>query len=504
MVSDNRSRRRVLRAVGTIGGVGVLGTQSVGAQQPEPLDRHIVGLEPGQAAVARDAAAEVYRTLDFGAIGQAVSGWFTEAAIAGLSRNPNVRYVEPEGVMEAIDHATDENDGDPSAEQVLPWGIDRVDADVAHHEGETGGGSSVSIIDTGIDPEHETLEVTDGRAFVNCRGSCAEDWDDDHGHGTHCAGIADALDNDVGVVGASTAADLYAVKVLDGNGSGTWSDVAAGIEWTADRGIDVASLSLGGDTASETVRDACEYAYGEGTLLVAAAGNDGPDADSVGYPAAYEECIAVSATDENDEIADFSSRGDEVELAAPGVDVLSSLPDDEYDRWNGTSMACPHVSGAGAQLMEHQYTNVEARQRLNETAEDVGLARTEQGNGLVDVAAALGIDDGGDDGDSDGELSIDTFAVENKSNPRWTRADVEWAVSSSTNDGELEMVTSVLHHENDDESAPYAEEASAVDGFEADGEHDLRTDADGLADDDAEVTLLVETSETKISETKPL
>ena len=391
MRSANISRRRILRGVGAVGVAGVVGTQATAAQQREPVDRHIVGVLPQHADVARDAAEEVYRVLDFGPIGQAVSGWYTEEALNGLQNNPNVRYIEAEGVMEAIDHTTDEDGGDPTEEQVLPWGIDRIDADLAHHDDETGGGSSVSIIDTGIDPNHETLDVAAGEAFVDCDGDCAEDWDDDHGHGTHCAGTANALDNDIGVVGTSTEAALFAVKVLDDGGGGTFSDVAAGIEWTADQGIDVGSLSLGGGD-SETVQDACQYAYGKGTLLVAAAGNDGPRPNSVSYPAAYEECIAVSATDDSDDIARFSSRGDEVELAAPGVDVLSSLPDDEYDHWDGTSMACPHVSGAGAQLMEHGYTNEEARDRLNETAEDIGLDDNEQGNGLVDVAAALDSD----------------------------------------------------------------------------------------------------------------
>ncbi|WP_306057986.1 S8 family peptidase [Natronococcus wangiae] len=384
-------RRRVLQVVGAAGTIGAVGTAA--GDEGSDSEPYIVGTANREGRdEARRRADSVRHVLHFGDIGWAVAGKFSERARENLRRRNDVRYVEEDGEVRAIDHSTDEDGGDPTEEQVLPWGIDRVDADIAHHDGETGGGSSVSIIDTGIDPEHETLEVTGGKAFVSCRGGrCAADWDDDHGHGTHCAGTANGLDNDIGVVGVSTEADLYAVKVLDSRGSGSMSDVAAGIEWTADQGIDVGSLSLGGGS-SETLKDACEYAQSEGTLLVAAAGNDGPDEDTVSYPAAYGECIAVSATTENDDIADFSSRGEEVELAAPGADVLSSVPGDDYDRWNGTSMACPHVSGAAAQLMEDGYTNEEARQRLNETAEDIGLAATEQGNGLLDVAAALGLD----------------------------------------------------------------------------------------------------------------
>ncbi len=454
-----------------------------------PLDRYIVGTVPGAGQVARNAATEVYQDYDFGTIGQAVSGWFPEAALEGLRRNPNVRYVEAEGVMTVIDHAEDE--GDPTEEQVLPWGIGRVGADLVHHQGNTGGGASIAIIDTGIDPNHETLlaVVAGGKAFVDCAGDCHEEWDDDHGHGTHVAGTAGAADNEIGVVGVSTDADLYAVKVLDGGGGGSFSDVAAGIKWTADEGIHVANLSLGG-SHSEVVRDAVEYAYGKGVLLVAAAGNSGPRPRSVAYPAAYPEVIAVSAIDRSDGIARFSSRGEEVELAAPGVSVLSSVPGDEYESWNGTSMAAPHVAGAGAQLMAAGYDHTDARSRLNETAEDLGLDGTRQGSGLVDLAAALGIEDepkedddeeNGENGNGDeengeedqeitAEPEIDTFQVSTRTTGPWYRVDVGWVVSHD--DGALERVTSELL---DDDGKVLAERSSSVSGSEASGEHELRT-----------------------------
>ncbi|TYL39993.1 serine protease [Natronococcus pandeyae] len=472
----------MLRATGAVGLVGTAGVASGNEGSGSDSEPYIVGtVDRGGRDEARRRADEVRHVLNFGGIGWAVAGEFSEEARENLQRRNDVRYVEEDGEMEAIGHSTDEDGGDPSEEQVLPWGIDRVDAEVAHHEGETGGGSSVAIIDTGIDPEHETLDVVDGKAFVSCIGlGCEEDWDDDQGHGTHCAGTANALDNDVGVVGVSTEADLYAVKVLDTLGSGSMSDVAAGIEWTADQGIDVGSLSLGGGD-SETLEDACEYAQQEGTLLVAAAGNDGPDEDSVSYPAAYDECLAVSATTEDDDIASFSSRGEEVELAAPGADVLSSLPGDDYERWDGTSMACPHVSGAAAQLMEDGYTNEEAREQLNETAEDIGLAETEQGNGLLDVAAALGLesDDDNDDGDDDddddsdpvSDPDIDEFSVSTRTSGRWNRADVDWTVSDD--DGALESVTSELLAAD---GTVLDEDSSSVDGSSASGEHELRSE----------------------------
>jgi subtilisin len=330
--------------------------------------------ESGRRA-AVEAASEVVREFSFDALTVVVA----EEAVDQLRNREDVRYVELNGEMHAL-------------AQTLPWGIDRVDADVVHGDGETGSGADVAIIDTGIDDDHPDLQanVGKGKAYVSCRGSnCNYAWSDDNDHGTHCAGISDAVDDSEGVVGVSTEATLHAVKVLDCQGSGSFSDVAAGIEWTADQGYDVGSLSLGASSGSQAVKDACQYAYGKGVLLVAAAGNDGPCSDCVGYPAAYSECIAVSSTDSDDSLSNFSSTGPEVELAAPGGDVYSSVIGG-YDTFSGTSMACPHVSGAGGQLMSNGYTNTEARDQLKSTAEDLGLASNEQGSGLLDVEAALG------------------------------------------------------------------------------------------------------------------
>lgn len=185
------------------------------------------------------------------------------------------------------------------------------------------------------------------------------------------------------------------MKVLTATGSGTTSDVAKGIEYTADQGWDVGSLSLGGGD-SDTLREAVEYAASKGVLLVAAAGNDGPCTDCVGYPAAYDECIAVSSTNRSDELSEFSSTGPEVELAAPGSDVSSTYLGGTYSTLSGTSMTCPHVSGAGAQLVANGHTADEARRQLKRSAEDVGLSSNESGAGLLDVAAALGLDSSDD------------------------------------------------------------------------------------------------------------
>ncbi|MEF8812903.1 MAG: S8 family serine peptidase, partial [Halovenus sp.] len=215
------SRRDVLRSAGAVGALGVAGAGTTGTGAADGPEGHIVGVAPGRADIAQREADSVRRTHDFGDIGMAVAGQFSDQALAALQNNPNIRYVEENGEMRAL-------------AQTLPWGIDRVDADVLHGNGETGNGADLAILDTGIDDDHPDLQanVGAGKAFVDCKGrNCNEAWSDDDNHGTHCAGIADAVDNSEGVVGVSTEATLHAVKVLDKNGSGSFSDVAAGIEY---------------------------------------------------------------------------------------------------------------------------------------------------------------------------------------------------------------------------------------------------------------------------------
>lgn len=375
------SRRQLIRGVG----VGVLTTTFSGEAVADRSRRYIVGTSSNRdRRAARSRADQVHRELDFGAIGQAVVGRFSRRARTELQRRDGVRYVEPDGTVEAIG-------------ETLPWGIDRVDADVVQVNGTTGQGADIAIIDSGIDSDHPDLSANlgTGYAAVSCNPDyvdCNQSWDDDNDHGTHCAGIADAVDNSEGVRGISTEATLHAVKVLDGWGSGSWSDVAEGIRWVADQGYDVGSLSLGASSSSQTLKDACQYAYDKGVLLVAAAGNDGDCTDCVLYPAKYSTVMAISATNQDDGLASFSSTGPEIELAAPGKGIYSTEIGG-YTTMSGTSMACPHVSGAGGMLMANGYTNTEARNRLTQTAEDIGLASNEQGSGLLDVEAAIGSSD---------------------------------------------------------------------------------------------------------------
>src|SRR3989338_2264071 len=212
----------------------------------------------------------------------------------------------------------------PQPSESLPWGIDQIDAELAWST-TTGSGIKVGIIDTGIDKFHPDLidNIKGGINFVIQKGIVSPtQWNDDNGHGTHVAGTVAAVDNTIGVIGVAPQASLLAAKVLDRTGSGYLSGVIAGIDYCVSSGADVISMSLGTSSDVQAMHDAVDAAYAQGVLLVAAAGNDYGGA--VSYPAAYSSVIAVSATDSTDALASFSSVGPEVELAAPGVSVLST------------------------------------------------------------------------------------------------------------------------------------------------------------------------------------
>jgi len=263
-------------------------------------------------------------------------------------------------------------------QQTIPWGIERVHAPDAwaYTTGSSGGVIEVAVLDTGIDYDHPDLKdnIAWGVSTLNGRVSTKPNsYMDVNGHGTHVAGIIAALNNDIGVVGVAPGVEIYAIKVLGNGGIGRVSDIILGIDQALlgpdgvldsdgdniivgdpdDDAAEVISMSFGGSSDVNSLHDALIDAYNYGVVLVAAAGNEG--ASSPLYPAAYPEVIAVGAIDSNDTVPDWSNRG--VEVSAPGVDILSTYPDDTYETLSGTSMACPHVSGVVALIQAIHYTN---------------------------------------------------------------------------------------------------------------------------------------------------
>ena len=223
--------------------------------------------------------------------------------------------------------------------QAVQWGVERVKAPAAWAK-TRGAGVKVVVIDTGLDKTHPDLagNIKGGWNAI----TKTDDFNDDHGHGTHCGGNIAALDNEVGIVGVAPKAELYGVKVLDANGSGTFDDVIAGMQWAVDNHMAVASMSLGADQGNQALADMTAAMKKAGVTLIAAAGNSG---GAVGFPGGYPEAIAVAAGDNNDQLADFSSRGPEVAVIAPGVDIYSLSKNGGYETMSGTSMATPHVAG---------------------------------------------------------------------------------------------------------------------------------------------------------------
>jgi len=250
---------------------------------------------------------------------------------------------------------------------------------------------TLAILDTGIDYEHEDQgNFIDGFDFVN------NDADpmDDHGHGAEVSGIAAAtINNGKGIAGIAQV-NILALKVLDERGIGRTRDVARAIIHAVNSDADVISMSFGGEYA-RIMREACDYAWDNGLILVAAAGNDN---SSVVYPANYTSVIAVGATNIEDERAEFSNFGPGLELVAPGDLILTTVsrpdfPEIKYDYDSGTSFSAPHVSAIAALLRskDENLSNEEIRNRLRKTAQDLGRKGRDRhyGYGMVDAYAAL-------------------------------------------------------------------------------------------------------------------
>ncbi|MDP9454906.1 MAG: S8 family peptidase [Actinomycetota bacterium] len=259
--------------------------------------------------------------------------------------------------------------------------------DVPRARGNTG--VRIAVVDTGISAVHPDLDgkILAQRDFV---GNDRVAQEEPSGHGTHVAGVAVAeTGNGRGIAGGCPNCKLLAAKVLT-DGGGYDSDIAEGIVWSADTGADVINLSLGGPGSSSVLKRAVDYAYNKGAVLVASAGNNGNNVPD--YPAAYANVIAVAATDNKDRRAYFSNYGAYVDVAAPGVGILSTVPGG-YRSYDGTSFSSPHVA-ALAGLLEGQgkYTSNSAiRTRILSTAKDLGAAGRDPyyGTGRIDAAKAV-------------------------------------------------------------------------------------------------------------------
>lgn len=313
-------------------------------------------------------------------------------AEAALKEEAGVLRVEDDAEV----WATGRTPSLPPAE-IMPWGISKIQANTVWAT-TTGQGVKVAILDTGINLSHPDLaaNIIGGYNAISVLKSA----NDDNGHGSHVAGIIAAVDNNIGVIGASHGVSLLAVKVLDRRGSGYISDIIEGLDWAAAQGAQMVNMSLGTSADILSLHEAIIRATRAGVTVVAAAGNNYGGA--VDYPGAYPEVIAVSATDSSDRFASFSSAGPAVDLAAPGASIYSTYKDGKYQTLSGTSMATPHVVGVAALLLgrpvglndldgDGVWDPTEIQNRLEATADDLGDAGKDNlfGAGLVNAARAV-------------------------------------------------------------------------------------------------------------------
>ena len=331
------------------------------APSPGVVDgSYIVTLEPGNdpPRVASTIAAE-YGGRAPHVYSRALPGFSFEGSTDGaarLARDPKVRSVVPDRRVR-------------TTAQSVPTGVRRIDGPLSGTVTGNGFGAvdaDIAIIDTGIDLDHPDLNVAGG---VNC--STGSSYDDESGHGTHVAGTAAAEDDGAGVVGVAPGARLWAVRVLDDSGSGSWSSVICGVDWVTAHAseIEVANMSLAGPGAEGScndgaLREAICRSVESGVTYIVAAGNSTVDVSSQ-VPSSFPEVVTVSALSDydglpgglakatcragtDDTLADFSNFGAGVDLIAPGVCITSTWKGGGYQTTSGTSMASPHVSGAAA------------------------------------------------------------------------------------------------------------------------------------------------------------
>ncbi|GAW92426.1 S8 family serine peptidase, partial [Calderihabitans maritimus] len=320
-------------------------------------------------------------------------------------RNSNVEFAEPNYIFHA--DWTPDDPGYPDQ-----WGLPKINTPQAWDITRGSTTVKVAVVDTGVDLNHPDLQANLVGGYNAINGGSAQD---DNGHGTHVAGIIAAVTNNgIGVAGVAPQVKIIPVKVLDANGSGYLSDVAEGIRWAADNGADVINLSLGASVDTYTMREAINYAYNKGVVIVAAAGND--YRGTVNYPAANDHVIGVSATDSEDFLAYFSNIGPQVDVAAPGLNILSTYwyqSSSTYAFLDGTSMATPFVAGLAALIRSQNdsLTPDQVEGKIKAAAVDLGAPGKDDvyGYGRIDAYRALGNPPPGDvweDNDTAGQAPL--------------------------------------------------------------------------------------------------
>lgn len=319
-------------------------------------------------------------------------------AIIEAYKDSDVLYAEPNYIIQV-----NQIPNDPVFSQL--WGMEKIQAPQAWDITTGSSGIIIAVIDTGVDYNHEDISANmwTGPAGEHGYDFCNNDADpmDDNGHGTHVAGTIGAVaGNNKGVAGVCWNVKIMALKFLNSSGSGYLSDAISAIQYAIDNGAHILSNSWGGGGYSQAIVDAIMAANDAGSLFVVSAGNDGVNNDNYPhYPSNYEvqNIISVAASDQNDNLAPFSCYGQKsVDLAAPGVSILSTIPGNRYNSYSGTSMACPHVSGACGLIWAKNpgWTNLQVKEKLLQSVDrPASLEGKVLSGGRLNVLTVLG---GGD------------------------------------------------------------------------------------------------------------
>ncbi|MBS2970724.1 S8 family serine peptidase [Metabacillus sp. KIGAM252] len=300
--------------------------------------------------------------------------------IASLQARPDVEFAEADHQLEA-----EKNPSDPF--YYTQWHHYAIHAPKAWDRS-LGNGVLVAVIDGGMDVYHKDLRGNLAGTYNAVTNNSHISADD---HGTHVAGIiAASMDNDVGGTGIAPNASILAIDCFSGDGAYS-SDAVEAIYYAVSHGAKIINMSLGGSNYSLSYNEAIQYAYRNGVLVVAAAGNESTSAPT--YPASYPNVISVSSTTSYNTLSSFSNYGTTIDIAAPGSLIYSTLPGNDFGKMSGTSMAAPVVSGAAALIWsaDPSLTNEQVARRLYETADDLGSSGKDLyfGYGLVNVEEAL-------------------------------------------------------------------------------------------------------------------
>ncbi|WP_439027201.1 S8 family serine peptidase [Haloarchaeobius sp. DT45] len=431
MTDDNSqswARRTFLKATGAAGAAAMLAgvTSATPGRDPGPKeDELLVGISASTSmstaqSRVQDAlpnnARVVHRNDDLGYMAvqlpDQASAQANSSVAEAMKKKAGVKYVEENKTHYAFATPNDPKFGDQYAPQQVraPEAWDTT----------TGEGVTIAVVDQGVMYDHPDLAdrfgSNKGKDFVDSDADPYPDSMADEYHGTHVAGIcAGTTDNSTGISGISNAS-LLSGRALSEQGSGSTADIADAVKWAADQGADIINMSLGGGGYTNTMKNAVSYAANAGVTIICASGNDG--SSSVSYPAAYDECMAIGAVDENENLASFSQYGSKQSVVAPGVDVLSTWTENvsqyggKYNKISGTSMACPAAAGVAALGLaaNPDWTNTQLRSKLKETAVDIGLSADKQGAGRVDAANLVNAGGGGGGGGGNTAPTVDISA----------------------------------------------------------------------------------------------